>query len=59
MLLVHPLDYSLFKALFAGDIDIVQFTEKRAELWRRHKAGEDWRELLSDAKAYAEKWKRA
>lgn len=59
MLIVHPLDEPLFRLLFDGDIDIVQFTEKRGELHRRHEGGEDLRKLVDEARAYAKKWKRA
>lgn len=59
MIVVHPLDEPLFRALFAGHINLGQFIEKRVELHSRHDAGEDLRTLLGEAKGYAEKWKTA
>jgi hypothetical protein len=59
MIVVPPLDHALLMALFAQDIDITQFTEKRAELYRRYAAGEDLHALTAEAEAYVAKWKAA
>ena len=53
IVVVHPLDFPLFKALFEGELDIVRFFEKRSELARRHERGELLGELIEEATTFA------
>jgi hypothetical protein len=58
MLIVHPIDEPLFRALFDGRLDITRFTEKRIELHMRHQAGEFIGDLQKEAADYIERIER-
>lgn len=53
MIVVHPMDYPLFKAFFDGTLDIDRFANKRVELHQRHEKGESLQSLIEDAEAFA------
>jgi hypothetical protein len=53
MIVVHPLDYPLFRALFEGELDIDRFFKKRNELAQRQERGEALGELIEEATTFA------